>query len=58
MATVEQLRKLYAEYEEAFEYAREQWEATGGKRTENYWQGKKDGLRTAMNLLHQLIAEE
>jgi len=55
------LEELYNLYNDAFEYAREEWERTksseGGRR-ENYWQGKKDGLRMAMNLLWSLVLKE
>jgi hypothetical protein len=55
------LETLYAEYQGVFDYARSEWEATRsteGGRKENYWQGKKDGIRAAMNLLWPLVLKE
>lgn len=59
MRTKEQLQKRYDELESIFKDARVQWETTKAEagRKENYWQGKKDGLRISMNLLWQEISD-
>lgn len=47
----------YGELEVLLEEYRVEWEATkkDAGRRENYWQGKKDGLRTSMNLIAPLV---
>jgi len=52
------LQKLYTEIESIFEDARVHRAEKESHSRSGYWQGKKDGLRIAMNLLHQLILEE
>ena len=58
-AMTKEMKELYSKYEVLLEEYRVEWEATKHKsgRRENYWQGKKDGLRTAMNLFHQLMQD-
>jgi hypothetical protein len=56
---VDDLVALHNDYSGLFEHAREKWEETrpkeGGGRKENYWQGKKDGVRPCLNLLSQIL---
>lgn len=56
-----ELAKVYGTLEELLEYSRTEWAkdyAKGLKRKESYWQGKKDGVRAAMNLIYQIMTEE
>ena len=55
----QKLKDLYLEWEGFFEEFRVEWEKTKDEagRKENYWQGKKDGLRLAMNMLITLLRE-
>ena len=53
--------RVYKILNDAFEYARAEWQKDhdlGLKRKESYWQGKKDGLRLAMNMLWQEMSEK
>jgi hypothetical protein len=54
-----EMKELYEKYEVLLEEYRVEWANTMHEagRTENYWQGKKDGLRTAMNLFYQLMQD-
>lgn len=55
-----ELAELYLELEGLLEEFRVEWERTRRQagRKENYWQGKKDGLRTALNLLYPFVRDE
>ena len=59
---MEEIVDVYKELLEVFEYARVEWEnerkLVSYKRKESYWQGKKDGVRIALNLLHPHIKEK
>ena len=58
---MKQVTKVYLQLEEILEYARGEWARDrdlGLRRKESYWQGKKDGVRVAMNLLYQIMSEE
>jgi len=53
------LEEAYIEMERLLAELRVEWEETrriSGRR-ENYWQGKKDGLRIGMNILHGFIVD-
>ena len=51
---------VYDKLSTLLEEFRVEWEASRHEhgRKENYWQGKKDGVRIAMNLLHQVMSED
>jgi hypothetical protein len=55
-----ELPGLYTKMEVLLEEFRVEWERTNHEhsRRENYWQGKKDGLRIAMNLICPLVNQE
>lgn len=55
-----ELYDIYVEMEGLLEELRVEWEATrrSSGRRENYWQGKKDGLRIGMNLICALAQQE
>lgn len=57
---MDSLAEAYEEMESLLEDFREQWEGTKmiAGRKENYWQGKKDGLRIAMNLICPFVMKE
>jgi hypothetical protein len=53
--------RVYIILNDSFEYAREEWakdHKLGLNRKESYWQGRKDGLRVAMNLMFQEMSEK
>ena len=56
---LEEIEELYEQFEVFLEEYRVEWEASRHirGRKENYWQGKKDGLRQAMNMLHQIMQD-
>ena len=51
--------EAYEEMERLLEGFRVEWAATMHihGRKDNYWQGKKDGLRIGMNFLHGFIVD-
>jgi hypothetical protein len=56
-----ELLERYLEMEVLIEQYRSKWEEdrlAGKKRGESYWQGKKDGLRTAMHLIGPMVIDE
>lgn len=55
-----ELAELYLELEGLLEDFRVEWEKTRYEagRKENYWQGKKDGLRVALNLVYPFVRDE
>jgi hypothetical protein len=50
--THEELAELYIEMETLFEGFRKERAKEEPTHVDSYWQGKKDGIRIAMNLLH------
>ena len=53
-----EIKKAYEELESLLEAFRKERAKEDPTRVDSYWQGKKDGVRIAMNLIYPLIEKE
>jgi hypothetical protein len=53
-----EVKKVYEELESLLAEFRKERAKEDPTHIDSYWQGKKDGVRIAMNLIHPLVLED